>query len=80
MKPEHLEPLGIEPKDNNKTATKSDTFGSNNVSNNEIWKNSMPVSENSIIIYNPPSKDSSVEMALCSSMGIKHKDINIYHE
>lgn len=64
-------------KDNNKTSTKSETFGSN-VSNNEIWKNSMPVSENSIII--PLSKDSSVEMALCSSMGIKDKDINIYHE
>lgn len=47
---------------------------------NEIWKSSMPVSENTIIIYNPLSKDSSVEMALCSSMGIKHKDINIYHE
>lgn len=75
-----VQPLGIEPKDNNKTTTKSDTFGCNDVANNEIWKNSLPVSENSIIIYNPLSKVSSVEMALCSSMGIKDKDINIYHE
>lgn len=52
-----------------------DTFGSNNVSNNDIWKNLMPVNENSIIIYNPLSKDSSVEMALCSSKGIKPRTL-----